>query len=111
MKIGSAFFALVTVVTSLFLVRISGAADAGKGQTSIRPFIVPTVPQPALDDLRRRVAATRWPEKETVADKSQGVQLATMQKLASYWAKDYDWRKCEKKLKAEPTSFSALNWV
>src|SRR5437763_5575665 len=102
MKIGSAFFALVTVVTSLFLVRISGAADAGKGQTSIRPFIVPTVPQPALDDLRRRVAATRWPEKETVADKSQGVQLATMQKLASYWAKDYDWRKCEKKLKALP---------
>ena len=102
MKIASAFFAFVTVVTSLFVARISGAADAGKDQTSIRPFTVPTVPQPALDDLRRRVAATRWPEKETVADQSQGVQLATMQKLASYWAKDYDWRKCEKKLKALP---------
>jgi pimeloyl-ACP methyl ester carboxylesterase len=70
--------------------------------TAIRPFTVPVVAQSALDDLRRRVAATRWPEKETVADQSQGVQLATMQKLASYWAKDYDWRKCEKKLKALP---------
>ena len=102
MKIGSAFFALVTVVTSLFLVRISGAADAGKGQTSIRPFIVPTVPQPALDDLRRRVAATRWPEKETVADKSQGVQLATMQKLARFWESEHDWRTIEARLNALP---------
>ena len=102
MKITSAFFAFVTVLTSLFVVGICAAADAGKDQTSIRPFIVPTVPQSALDDLRRRVAATRWPEKETVNDQSQGVQLATMQKLASYWAKDYDWRKCEKKLKALP---------
>jgi pimeloyl-ACP methyl ester carboxylesterase len=102
MKITSAFFAFVTVLISLFGVRIWAAADAGKDQTSIRPFTVPTVPQAALDDLRHRVAATRWPEKETVNDQSQGVQLATMQKLASYWAKNYDWRKCEKKLKALP---------
>ena len=102
MKITSAFFALVTVLISLFGVAIWAAADAGKDQTSIRPFTVPTVPQAALDDLRHRVAATRWPEKETVSDQSQGVQLATIQKLASYWAKNYDWRKCEKKLKALP---------
>ena len=55
-----------------------------------------------LDDLRRRVAATKWPEKETVSNDSQGVQLATMQKLARYWATDYDWQKCETKLNALP---------
>jgi pimeloyl-ACP methyl ester carboxylesterase len=67
------------------------------------------VPQAALDDLRRRIAATRWPEKETVADQSQGVQLATMQKLASYWGKDYDWRKCEAKLKALPNFITTID--
>jgi len=59
-------------------------------------------PEADLADLRRRLKATRWPEKETVADDSQGVRLATIQKLAQYWATDYDWRKCEKKLKALP---------
>jgi pimeloyl-ACP methyl ester carboxylesterase len=77
-------------------------AIAAEEPTAIRPFTVPKVSQAAIDDLRRRVAATRWLEKETVNDQSQGVQLATMQKLASYWAKDYDWRKCEAKLKALP---------
>ena len=66
---------------------MSEGADAAKDQTAIRPFTVPDVPQAAIDDLRRRVAATRWPEKETVNDQSQGVQLATMQALASYWVK------------------------
>jgi pimeloyl-ACP methyl ester carboxylesterase len=102
MKTTPLFFAFVIVVASLFHVSTFGAADAGKDQTAIRPFTVPTVSPAALDDLRRRVAATRWPEKELVPDQSQGVQLATMQKLASYWAKDYDWRKCEAKLKALP---------
>ena len=102
MKITFALFAFVAVLTSLFGVGICAGADAGKDQTTIRPFTVPTVPQSALEDLRQRVAATRWPEKETVNDQSQGVQLATMQKMASYWTKDYDWRKCEKKLKALP---------
>ena len=55
-----------------------------------------------LADLRRRVAATKWPERETVSDASQGVQLATIQKLAQYWGSDYDWRKCESKLNALP---------
>jgi pimeloyl-ACP methyl ester carboxylesterase len=69
--------------------------------TAIRPFRI-NIPQSALDDLRQRIAATRWPEKETVPDSSQGVQLATMQELARYWATDYDWRKVEAKLKALP---------
>ena len=59
-------------------------------------------PEERLVDLRRRVAATVWPERETVIDDTQGVQLATMQKLADYWAKEYDWRKCEARLKALP---------
>ena len=62
-------------------------------KTAIRPFHV-NVPEAELTELRRRIKATRWPERETVADASQGVQLATMQKLARYWATEYDWRKC-----------------
>jgi pimeloyl-ACP methyl ester carboxylesterase len=58
------------------------------------------VPEAELTELRRRINATKWPEKETVTDASQGVQLATMQKLARYWATDYDWRKCEARLNA-----------
>ena len=69
--------------------------------TAIRPFRVET-PQADLDDLRQRIAATRWPEKETVDDPSQGVQLATIQALARYWATEYDWRRCEARLKALP---------
>ena len=67
--------------------------------TEIRPFDV-EVPQEKLDDLRRRLAATRWPSMELVDDRSQGVQLATTQALARYWATDYDWRKAEAKLNA-----------
>src|SRR5271170_5329366 len=68
---------------------------------TIRPFEV-RVPEEDLADLRRRIAATRWPGKELVADQSQGVQLATIQELARYWATDYDWRQCEAKLNALP---------
>jgi hypothetical protein len=57
-----------------------------------------------LTELRRRIEATRWPERETVDDDSQGVPLATMQELARYWATDYDWRRCEARLKACRTS-------
>jgi pimeloyl-ACP methyl ester carboxylesterase len=67
----------------------------------IRPFSI-NFPEDALVDLRRRINATRWPERETVNDDSQGVRLATMQKLAAYWGKEYNWRKCEAKLKALP---------
>src|SRR5919107_2659138 len=66
-----------------------------------RPFRIET-PEADLEDLRARITATRWPDKETVDDLSQGVQLATMQALARYWATEYDWRKCEKKLQDLP---------
>jgi pimeloyl-ACP methyl ester carboxylesterase len=68
---------------------------------AIRPFSI-DAPDEDLVDLRRRVLATRWPERETVTDATQGVQLATMQALARYWATDYDWSKCEAKLRALP---------
>ena len=74
----------------------------------VRPFHV-NVPEEALVDLRRRIAATQWPEKETVTDQSQGVQLATMQKLAHYWATDYDWRKVDKKLNALPQFMTEID--
>ena len=70
--------------------------------TAIRPFQVNVVPEAELTELRRRINATKWPERETVTDASQGVQLATTQALARYWATDYDWRKCEAKLSALP---------
>ncbi len=77
---------------------MSTTVDTG---IDIRPFHV-EIPEEELAELRRRIAATRWPSKELVADRSQGVQLATIQALASYWASDYDWRKAEAKLNALP---------
>src|SRR5215207_9474546 len=74
----------------------------------VRPFRI-DVPEEELVDLRRRIADTQWPEKETVADESQGVQLATIQELASYWATDYDWRKAEAKLIALPQFISEID--
>jgi pimeloyl-ACP methyl ester carboxylesterase len=68
---------------------------------AIRPFTIET-PEAELEDLRRRIAATRWPEKEPVDDLTKGVPLKTMQALARYWEKEYDWRKCEARLKALP---------
>jgi|SRR5215204_408898 len=75
--------------------------DARSTETTIRPFRV-DVPEEELAELRRRIAATRWPSKELVADRSQGVQLATLQALARYWQIDYDWRNAEAKLNALP---------
>jgi pimeloyl-ACP methyl ester carboxylesterase len=74
----------------------------------IRPFHV-YVPQEELDDLRRRIGATNWPEKETVADQSQGVPLAMIQKLARYWMTDYDWRRCEASLNALPQFMTEID--
>jgi pimeloyl-ACP methyl ester carboxylesterase len=74
-------------------------STAAETATDIRPFQV-EIPDEALEDLRRRIAATNWPEKETVTDHSQGVPLAMVRELARYWATDYDWRKCEAKLNA-----------
>ncbi len=75
---------------------------------AIRPFRV-AFPDEALADLRRRVLATQWPERETVDDPSQGVQLATMQKLAQYWATDYDWRAIEARLNALPQFMTEID--
>jgi pimeloyl-ACP methyl ester carboxylesterase len=75
---------------------------------AIRPFGF-TASKEALDDLRRRINATKWPERETVTDASQGVQLATIQALARYWATEYDWRKCEAKLMALPNFITEID--
>ena len=77
------------------------AAAADTSDTAVRPFKV-KVAEADLAELRRRIIATKWPEPEPVPDASQGVQLATMQKVAHYWATDYDWRKCEARLNALP---------
>ena len=77
-------------------------------ETEIRPFHV-GMPEEAIADLRRRIAATRWPDGETVADDSQGVRLAMMQELARYWATDHDWRKCEAKLNDLPNFMTEID--
>src|SRR5207248_413846 len=97
----------------LFLLASFGYAQpvpAAAEDKSIRPFHF-NASDEALTDLRRRIAATRWPDKETVADASQGVQFATMQKLAQYWGSDYDWRKCEAKLNALPQFLTTIDGV
>ena len=80
------------------------------GATAVRPFHV-DISDEALEDLHGRIAATRWPRKELVADRSQGVQLATTQELARYWATDYDWRKAEAKLNALPQFTTEIDGV
>ena len=79
-----------------------------KDTTAIRPFHV-DVPEADLTELRRRIKATNWPERETVSDATQGVQLATMQALARYWATDYDWRKVEARLNALPNFITEID--
>jgi pimeloyl-ACP methyl ester carboxylesterase len=79
-------------------------------EAEIRPFRV-DMPEDAIADLRRRIAATRWPSRELVDDRSQGVQLATTQELARYWANDYDWRACEAKLNALPQFMTEIDGV
>src|SRR5262245_55751635 len=81
-----------------------------KSKTSIDPFRV-KVSDAELAELRRRINATKWPDKETVTDDSKGVQLATIQKLARYWETDYDWRKCEARLNALPQFMTEIDGV
>ena len=88
------------------------ATERGSEQTAdknaIRPFRV-NVPEAELTDLRTRIKATKWPERETVTDASQGVQLATTQALAQYWGTEYDWRKCEARLNAFPQFITEID--
>jgi hypothetical protein len=86
---------------------MSDMTEKSAGAT-IRPFHV-NVPEAELTELRRRINAAKWPERETVTDQSQGVQLATIQKLARYWATDYDWRKVEAKLNAVPQFMTEID--
>src|SRR4051794_37608882 len=86
---------------------MSATAETG---VEIRPFQI-DVPEERLDDLRRRIEATRWPTRELVDDRSQGVQLATMQALARYWTTDYDWRACEARLNALPQFMTEIDGV
>src|ERR687893_660031 len=85
------------------------AIQGGEG-VEVRPFSI-DVPEEDLDDLRRRIAATRWPSKELVGDRSQGVQLATIQELARYWASEYNWRACEASLNALPQFTTEIDGV
>jgi pimeloyl-ACP methyl ester carboxylesterase len=82
--------------------------ETGSNRTAIRPLTV-GFPETELAELRRRIKATRWPERETVTDATQGVQLATIQKLAQYWSTEHDWRKCEAKLKALPNFMTEID--
>jgi pimeloyl-ACP methyl ester carboxylesterase len=86
----------------------STISRGAKAETAIRPFRV-DVPEAELTELRRRINATRWPGRETVTDESQGVQLATMQNLARYWASEYDWRTVEAKLNALPQFITEID--
>src|SRR5258708_4448611 len=95
-----------TTVTQLATAQVD--SDPYNATVEIRAFHA-NVPEDQLVELRRRVAATRWSDKETVSDATQGVQVATMQKLAQYWATDYDWRKVEAKLNALPQFVSNID--
>jgi len=101
---------VAVLLGTIALTQTSMKAASVPAAEAIRPFHV-HFPDEALADLKRRIAATRWPEKETVADQSQGVQLATVQKLARYWGAEYDWRKCEAKLNALPQFVTNIDGV
>ena len=91
---------------SLLPASFAAAAD----DNTVRPFKI-NVPDEALVDLRRRIAATRWPDRETVNDQSQGMQLAKFQELVRYWGTGYDWRKAEAKLNALPQFMTTIDGV
>src|SRR5262245_375844 len=96
------------IVKSETLLSTAAPVAANTGRDAIRPFRF-TASQEALDDLRRRINATQWPEKETVADFSQGVQLNVIQAVARYWATEYDWRKIEAKMNAYPNFITEID--
>jgi pimeloyl-ACP methyl ester carboxylesterase len=109
MKKAKAILASTMVAGAIVAQSASANAQTGSDET-IRPFQV-HFSDSALADLRNRILATKWPEREVVADETQGVQLATMQKLAQYWATDYDWRKCEAKLNALPQYITTIDGI
>ena len=113
MKRSTSILATTMVTGALVMQGAVGDAQTGtsfrtSSKEAIRPFQF-RAPQADLDDLHRRIIATKWPEKETVNDQSQGVQLATTQALAKYWTTKYDWRKVEAKLNAVPQFITEID--
>jgi pimeloyl-ACP methyl ester carboxylesterase len=113
MKKQKNILASTITIVGLAILTMPGSAQTGKAgnahdTTSIRPYQI-NVSDETLADLKKRINAVKWPEGETVKDETQGVQLATMQQLAKYWASDYDWRKCEAKLKALPQFITEID--
>lgn len=102
--------AAASAVSALAANSAGAAAEDTNERTAIRPFSF-RAPEAALDDLRRRINATIWPDRELVSDQSQGVQLATTQKLARYWATEYNWRKVEARLNALPNFVTEIDGV
>ena len=102
--LGAAAIGIVAAATGLLPSQLAAAGDA------IRPFRV-NVPEEQLADLRRRILATRWPDRETVSDQSQGAQLEKLQQLVRYWGTSYDWRKAEAKLNALPQFITEVDGV
>jgi pimeloyl-ACP methyl ester carboxylesterase len=90
------------------MTQTTATQTASEQANAIRPFRA-SIPEEEITELRRRILATRWPEKETVNDSTQGVQLATTQKLAQYWATDYDWRRCEAQLNSYPQFITEID--
>ena len=101
---------LVALAATVVGAASATSAPAEDTATGVRPFRV-NVPDADIADLKRRLAATRWPDKETVADQSQGVQLARLRELVGYWGKDYDWRKAEAKLNAYPQFMTKIDGI
>jgi pimeloyl-ACP methyl ester carboxylesterase len=100
--------ALLATTAAMGALSLMPTSLMAQSASSIRPFTV-HFPDAALADLRRRIAATRWPDRETVTDESQGVKLATIQKVARYWQTDYDWRKIERRLNALPNFITEID--
>ena len=100
----------VIAIGVIALAAMTSSRAAENSDATIRPFKV-SIPEKEITELRRRIAATRWPTKELVTDRSQGVQLATLKELARYWATDYDWRKAEAKLNAFPQFVTKIDGV
>ena len=99
----------VSAAASVLSLLPAGLAKAAEGD-AIRPFRV-NIPEEQLVDLRRRITATRWPDRETVNDQSQGIQLAKIKPLVEYWGTGYDWRKAEAKLNALPQFMTRIDGV
>src|SRR5580765_3386165 len=108
--VASILLAGVLVFQSTFVKGQGTSKTDLKSMEAIRPFRV-HIPDAALNDLHKRILATRWPDKETVADASQGAKLSRLQGLVDYWGRAYDWRKAETKLNAWPQFVSNIDGV